>query len=182
MAKKNWSQVPDGRLTPGQTGRLTVGRKLTSTSTLTSISEITVQQIWRLIRKTNVPSCLYFKTRKWSCNEQALGHGSRQVREPRMNLLTKANSSLSDVSIVLHSVDLWCVTPYNFVDAYKCLRGIYCLYPQINRCSLVPSGKFPQYHGSDLPSRHMQKDSDLSWYCMYFCNMYLNVHLCLKTN
>jgi hypothetical protein len=25
--KKNWSQVPDGRLTPGQTGRLTVGRK-----------------------------------------------------------------------------------------------------------------------------------------------------------
>jgi hypothetical protein len=30
--KKNWSQVPDGRLTPGQTGRLTVGRKLTSTS------------------------------------------------------------------------------------------------------------------------------------------------------
>jgi hypothetical protein len=25
---KNWSQVPDGRLTPGQTGRLTVGRKL----------------------------------------------------------------------------------------------------------------------------------------------------------
>jgi hypothetical protein len=30
--KKNWLQVPDGRLTPGQTGRLTVGRKLTSTS------------------------------------------------------------------------------------------------------------------------------------------------------
>jgi hypothetical protein len=29
---KNWSRVPDGRLTPGQTGRLTVGRKLTSTS------------------------------------------------------------------------------------------------------------------------------------------------------
>jgi hypothetical protein len=27
--KKNWSQVPDGRLTPGQTVRLTVGRKLT---------------------------------------------------------------------------------------------------------------------------------------------------------
>jgi hypothetical protein len=31
--KKNWSRVPDGRLTPGQTGRPTVGRKLTSTST-----------------------------------------------------------------------------------------------------------------------------------------------------
>jgi hypothetical protein len=28
--KENWSQVPDGRLTPGQTGRLTVGRKLTN--------------------------------------------------------------------------------------------------------------------------------------------------------
>jgi hypothetical protein len=28
--KKNWSQVPDGRLTPGQTGRLTVGVKLTN--------------------------------------------------------------------------------------------------------------------------------------------------------
>jgi hypothetical protein len=28
--KKNWSQVPDGHLTPGQTGRLTVGRKLTA--------------------------------------------------------------------------------------------------------------------------------------------------------
>jgi hypothetical protein len=31
--KKNWSQVPDGHLTPGQTGRLTVGRKLTATAT-----------------------------------------------------------------------------------------------------------------------------------------------------
>jgi hypothetical protein len=28
--KHNWSQVPDWRLTPGQTGRLTVGRKLTN--------------------------------------------------------------------------------------------------------------------------------------------------------
>jgi hypothetical protein len=26
--KKNWSQVPDGCLTPGQTGRLIIGRKL----------------------------------------------------------------------------------------------------------------------------------------------------------
>jgi hypothetical protein len=33
--KKNWSQVPDGRLKPGQTGRLTVGRKLTATATAT---------------------------------------------------------------------------------------------------------------------------------------------------
>jgi hypothetical protein len=32
--KKNLSQVPDGRLTPGQTGRLTVGRKLTVTATI----------------------------------------------------------------------------------------------------------------------------------------------------
>jgi hypothetical protein len=31
--KKNWSQVPDGRLTPGQTGRLIVGRKLPATAT-----------------------------------------------------------------------------------------------------------------------------------------------------
>jgi hypothetical protein len=31
--KKNWSQVPDGSVTPGQTGRLTVGRKLTATAT-----------------------------------------------------------------------------------------------------------------------------------------------------
>jgi hypothetical protein len=30
--KKNWSRVPDGRLTPRQTGRQTVCRKLTSTS------------------------------------------------------------------------------------------------------------------------------------------------------
>jgi hypothetical protein len=29
---KIWSWAPDGRLTPRQTGRLTVGRKLTSTS------------------------------------------------------------------------------------------------------------------------------------------------------
>jgi hypothetical protein len=32
---KNWSQVPDGRLKPRQTGRLTVGRKLTVTVTAT---------------------------------------------------------------------------------------------------------------------------------------------------
>jgi hypothetical protein len=38
--KKNWSQVPDGRLTPGQTGRLNVDRKLTHslTSYLTEIT------------------------------------------------------------------------------------------------------------------------------------------------
>jgi hypothetical protein len=29
---KNWSQVPDGRLTPGQTDRLTVGHKLTASA------------------------------------------------------------------------------------------------------------------------------------------------------
>jgi hypothetical protein len=33
--KKNWSQVLNGRLTPGQTGRLTVGRKLTAIATKT---------------------------------------------------------------------------------------------------------------------------------------------------
>jgi hypothetical protein len=31
MRKKNWSRVPDWRLTPRQTSRLSVGRKLTST-------------------------------------------------------------------------------------------------------------------------------------------------------
>jgi hypothetical protein len=30
--KKNWSQVPEGHLTPGQTGWLTVGRQLTATA------------------------------------------------------------------------------------------------------------------------------------------------------
>jgi hypothetical protein len=30
---KNWSWVPDGRLTPGRTGRLTVGRNITFTLT-----------------------------------------------------------------------------------------------------------------------------------------------------
>jgi hypothetical protein len=34
--KKNWSQVPDGRLTPGQTGRLTVSCNVTSTLTSNS--------------------------------------------------------------------------------------------------------------------------------------------------
>jgi hypothetical protein len=38
--KKNWSQVPDGRLTPGQTGRLTVGCKLTATATATAVLPI----------------------------------------------------------------------------------------------------------------------------------------------
>jgi hypothetical protein len=28
---KNWSQVPDGRLAPGQTGRLIIGRNVTLT-------------------------------------------------------------------------------------------------------------------------------------------------------
>jgi hypothetical protein len=35
--KKNLSWVPDGRLTPRKTGRLTVGRKLTSTSTINTL-------------------------------------------------------------------------------------------------------------------------------------------------
>jgi hypothetical protein len=33
--KKNWSRVPDGRLTPRRTGRLIVGRNVTLTLTLT---------------------------------------------------------------------------------------------------------------------------------------------------
>jgi hypothetical protein len=39
---KNWSRVPDGCLTPGRTGRLTVGRNmaLTLTLTLTSTFEL----------------------------------------------------------------------------------------------------------------------------------------------
>jgi hypothetical protein len=44
--KKNWSRVSDGRLTPGQTGRLTVGRKLTSTSTATWLWLLYGWRIW----------------------------------------------------------------------------------------------------------------------------------------
>jgi hypothetical protein len=33
MRKKNWLGIPDGCLTARRTGRLTIGRKLTSTST-----------------------------------------------------------------------------------------------------------------------------------------------------
>jgi hypothetical protein len=33
---EKWSRVPDGCLTPRRTGRLTVGRNVTSTSTLTA--------------------------------------------------------------------------------------------------------------------------------------------------
>jgi hypothetical protein len=33
MRMKNWLRVPDGRLTPRRTGRLIVGRNVTSTST-----------------------------------------------------------------------------------------------------------------------------------------------------
>jgi hypothetical protein len=36
---KIWSWAPDGSPTPRQTGRLTVGRKLTSTSTSTSAAQ-----------------------------------------------------------------------------------------------------------------------------------------------
>jgi hypothetical protein len=43
---KNWSQVPDGRLTPGQTGRLTVGRKLTATATANH--KVTSTLIWQI--------------------------------------------------------------------------------------------------------------------------------------
>jgi hypothetical protein len=38
--KKNWSRVPDGYVIPRQTGQLTVGRKLTSTSTSTSYHQL----------------------------------------------------------------------------------------------------------------------------------------------
>jgi hypothetical protein len=50
--KKIWSQVPDERLTPGQTGRLTVGRKSTATegaliSVRYSLSFILAQQLYK---------------------------------------------------------------------------------------------------------------------------------------
>jgi hypothetical protein len=37
---KNWSRVLDGCLTPGRTGRLTVGRNVTLTLTLTKLSPV----------------------------------------------------------------------------------------------------------------------------------------------
>jgi hypothetical protein len=41
--KKNWSRVPDGRLTPRLTGRLTVGCNVTSTLTLDRLSGLVVR-------------------------------------------------------------------------------------------------------------------------------------------
>jgi hypothetical protein len=66
--KTNWPKVPDWRLTPRQTGRLTVGRKLTSTST----SEVSLMQpygsgidvhslsdkVWDIPRFNNVHSAI----------------------------------------------------------------------------------------------------------------------------
>jgi hypothetical protein len=52
--KKNWSRVLDGCLTPRQAGRLTVGRKLTSTST--STHEVTSKRLVRTVfRRARLP-------------------------------------------------------------------------------------------------------------------------------
>jgi hypothetical protein len=76
--KKNWSRVPDWRLTPGQTGRLTVGRKLTSTSIILirnltlltlafrpdSSAPLMLPQHWTQLHRTSWwsswPTCLPF--------------------------------------------------------------------------------------------------------------------------
>jgi hypothetical protein len=41
--KRNWSQVPGGRLTSGQTGQPTVGRKLTATATVDRLCGLVVR-------------------------------------------------------------------------------------------------------------------------------------------
>jgi hypothetical protein len=51
---KNWSKVPDGRLTPRQTGRLTVGRKLTSTSTSTTWHPGLLYKLSKLLFSNNL--------------------------------------------------------------------------------------------------------------------------------
>jgi hypothetical protein len=56
--KKNWSQVSDGRLTPGQTGRLTVGRKLTHSLTRPPLWS-SGQSSWLQIRRSDVDSRRY---------------------------------------------------------------------------------------------------------------------------
>jgi hypothetical protein len=57
--RKNWSLVPDGFPAPRQTGRLTVGRKLTSTST-------SVVQLLRLaLSKGSNKVCLPQPTWRW---------------------------------------------------------------------------------------------------------------------
>jgi hypothetical protein len=56
--KQNWSQVPDGRLTPGQTGRLTVGRKLTATATVFTSYQLPVSS-YRLQYLCGVTMCDY---------------------------------------------------------------------------------------------------------------------------
>jgi hypothetical protein len=52
--KKNWSKVPDGRLTPGQTGRLTVGRKLTQLNSTQSESESESQSTAVSVNSVNI--------------------------------------------------------------------------------------------------------------------------------
>jgi hypothetical protein len=50
--------APDGRLTPGQTGRLTVGRKLTSTLDVDAVGSLLLEHCLLLPRA--IP-CLYFR-------------------------------------------------------------------------------------------------------------------------
>jgi hypothetical protein len=52
MRMKNWSLVPDGLLTPTRTGRLTVGRNVT----LTSTSKIIKMKVFDTLDKTKLDS------------------------------------------------------------------------------------------------------------------------------
>jgi hypothetical protein len=63
--------------------------------------EITVQQIWRLLRKTNPLLSSkrrpHFNTYKWSSNEHILGHGSQRGPKPRTTMLARASRNILDL-------------------------------------------------------------------------------------
>jgi hypothetical protein len=71
--QNNWPQVPDGGLTPRLTGRLTVGRNVTSTST--SNTGIVG---WNPIRGMGIFVCSVFV---FSCIGSGLAAGSSPVQE-----------------------------------------------------------------------------------------------------
>jgi hypothetical protein len=69
--KRNWSQVPDGRLTPGQTDRLNVGRELTHSLTRPPLWSSGQSQEVR-VRVSTLPDFL---------RSSGSGTGSSQLRE-----------------------------------------------------------------------------------------------------
>jgi hypothetical protein len=124
--KKNWSQVPDVRLTPGQTGQLTVGRKLTATAR-PSNSLLTLNG-WNIpfVNSVKYRGIIFDKRMTWRLQTQ-MSEAKAFRTFIRIHSLFKIERLSANIKFTLHkaligSVMTYACPAWEFTAEYRLLK------------------------------------------------------------